>query len=167
MSKQIKQMENEVHEALAMMDAETGKVLNYRQLMQSQKHKEIWSKLSANKFGRLENGVGGCIKGTNTIKFMNKHDIPSNRMRDVMYGKFVCLIRPEKKRNTSHAFYGWWQQNQLPRQSSYTNSRNSGCKTTFQQRHINTRRTFHDDGHHKFLSDDSSQTPRIRQNQTE
>ena len=36
--KRTKQMENEVHKALAIMDAETGKVLNYRQLMQSQKH---------------------------------------------------------------------------------------------------------------------------------
>jgi hypothetical protein len=45
-------MENEVHKALEVMDTHTGKVLNYRQLMQSPKHKETWSKLSANKFGR-------------------------------------------------------------------------------------------------------------------
>ena len=95
-------MENEVHEALAIMDAETGKVLNYRQLMKSQKHKETWSKSSANKFGRLANGVGGRIKGTNTIKFVHKRDVPNNRMKDVTYGKFVCTIRPE---NTLHAFF--------------------------------------------------------------
>jgi hypothetical protein len=90
-------MENEVHKALAIMDAETGKVLNYRQLMKRQEHKEIWSKLSSNEFGRLANGVGGCIKGTKAIKFINKRNIPSKRMKDVTYGKFVCLIRPEKK----------------------------------------------------------------------
>lgn len=55
----IERMENEVHEALAVMDAETGKVFNYRQLMQSKKHKEMWSKLSANELGQLANGVGG------------------------------------------------------------------------------------------------------------
>ncbi len=48
LSDRIERMENEVHKALAIMDAETGKVLNYRQLMQSQKHKETWSKSSAN-----------------------------------------------------------------------------------------------------------------------
>ena len=48
-------MENEVLEALAVMDAETGKVLNYWQLVQSSKHKETWSKATANKFGRLAN----------------------------------------------------------------------------------------------------------------
>ena len=74
--KRIKRMENEVHEALVVMDVETGKVLNYRQLMQSTKDKETWSKSSANKFGRLENGVGGRIKGTNTIKFIHKRDVP-------------------------------------------------------------------------------------------
>ena len=90
-------MENEVHKALAITEAVTGKVLNYRQLMQSQKHKETWSKSSANEFERLASGVGGCIKGTNTIKFINKRNIPSKRMKDVTYGKFVCMIRPEKK----------------------------------------------------------------------
>ena len=89
-------MENEVHEALAVMDTETGKVMNYKQLMQSQKHKETWSKSSANKFGRLANGVGGRIKGTNTIKFIHKRDVPSKQMKDVTYGQFVCCIRPEK-----------------------------------------------------------------------
>jgi len=89
-------MENEVHKVLAVMDTETGKVLNYRQLMQSQKHKEIWSKSSANKFGRLANGVGGHIKGTNTIKFIHTRDVPSKRMKDVTYGQFVCMIRPKK-----------------------------------------------------------------------
>ena len=34
LSKCIEQMENEVHEALAVMDAKTGKVLNYWQLLQ-------------------------------------------------------------------------------------------------------------------------------------
>ena len=62
LSKRIERMENEVHKALAVMDAETGKVLNYWQLMQSSKHKETWSKSSAKEFGRLANGVGGRIK---------------------------------------------------------------------------------------------------------
>ena len=84
-------------EALAVMDADTGKMLNYRQLLQSAKHKEVWSKSSANEFGRLANGVGGRIKHpTNTIKFVRRGDIPQDRRRDITYGQFVCTIRPEK-----------------------------------------------------------------------
>ncbi len=89
-------MENDVHKALAVMDVETGKVFNYRQLMQSKKHRETWSKSSANEFGRLADGVGGRVKGTKTIRFIHKRDVPNNRMKDVTYGQFVCCIRPEK-----------------------------------------------------------------------
>jgi hypothetical protein len=55
----FERMENEVHQALAVMDKETGRLLNYRQLLRSPKHKEAWSTLAANKFGCLAQGVGG------------------------------------------------------------------------------------------------------------
>ena len=32
-------LENEVHEAMAVMDAETGKLLNYKQLIRNPKYK--------------------------------------------------------------------------------------------------------------------------------
>ncbi len=53
--------------------------------------------MSANKFGRLANGVGGRVKSTNTIKFVHRRDVPNKQMKVVTYGKFVCTIRPEKK----------------------------------------------------------------------
>ena len=68
--------ENKVMEAMAVMDATTGKMMNYRQLMQSPTHKGVWSRSSANEFGRLAQGVGGRIKGTNTITFIPKSDVP-------------------------------------------------------------------------------------------
>ena len=92
----ITRLENEVHQALAVMDKDSGKMLNYRNLMRIPKYKKIWERSSANEFGRLANGVGGRIKGTNTIKFIFEHDVPENRKKDVTYGQFVCTIRPEK-----------------------------------------------------------------------
>ena len=98
LTRRIARAENEVMEAMAVMDAETGKLMNYRQLMQSATHKEVWSKSSANEFGRLANGVGGRIKNpTNTIKFIRRGEVPHDRRRDVTYGQFVCTIRPEKE----------------------------------------------------------------------
>ena len=88
-------LENEVHHAMAVMDAE-GKMLNYRQLIRNPKYKKQWNVSAANEFGRLANGVGGRIKGTNTIKFVHKRDVPKARMKDVTYGQFVCTVRPEK-----------------------------------------------------------------------
>ena len=54
----IEQLENDVHQALEVMEAETGKLLNYRQLLKDSKYKKYWSTLSENEFVRLVNGVG-------------------------------------------------------------------------------------------------------------
>ena len=96
LTRRITHLENEVHQALAVMDTESGKLLNYRQLMKDPKYQKVWGVSSANKFGRLANGVGGRIKGTNTIKFIHKHEVPKERMKDVTYGQFACSIQPEK-----------------------------------------------------------------------
>jgi hypothetical protein len=49
-------------------------------------------------FGRrLAQGIGGRIKGTDTIRFIHKWEIPADRLKDVTYIKFVCNVRTEKK----------------------------------------------------------------------
>jgi hypothetical protein len=93
----ITQLENKVHQAMAVMDADTGKLLNYCLLMRSTKYQDAWSLSLANKFGRLANRVGGCIQNpTNTIQFIHQHEVPKDRMKDIMYGQFVCTVRHEK-----------------------------------------------------------------------
>ncbi len=44
----------------------------------------------------MAQGFGDRIKGTDTIFFIHKHDIPLNRRRDITYGKFVCEYKPNK-----------------------------------------------------------------------
>ena len=83
---------------MAVMNADTGKLLNYRALMLHPKYKKGWGISSANKFRQLANRVGGLVKGTNIIKFIHKSEVPSNRMKDITYGQFVCSVRPEKGR---------------------------------------------------------------------
>ena len=98
LSTKIEKWEREVEQALAVMDQQTGKLLNYRQLRRDPKHKQDWSLSSANEFGRLANGIGGRIKNpTNTIKFLRREQVPESRRKDVTYGQFVCSVRPEKK----------------------------------------------------------------------
>ncbi len=73
LTRKITRLENEVHQAMAVMDADTGKLLNYRHLIQSTKYQDAWSLSSANEFGQLANGVGGRIKNpTNTIQFIHQ-----------------------------------------------------------------------------------------------
>jgi hypothetical protein len=91
-------MENEVHQALAVMDKQTGKLLNYRQLIRSPTYKAAWSISAANKYGRLAQDVGSRIKGTNTICFIHQHKVPKDWMKDVTYGQFVSTKWPEKSK---------------------------------------------------------------------
>ena len=81
---------------MVVMDASTGKMLNYRQLRRDPKYKIQWDKSAANEFGRLADGVGNRVKGTKTIEFIRKCDVPQSRMKDATYGSFVCIVRNEK-----------------------------------------------------------------------
>jgi hypothetical protein len=69
------------------MDKDTGKLLNYRQLMNSPKYKTTWSLSAGNKFGQLANGIGGRIKNpTNTIKFISQNKLLADCRNNVTYG---------------------------------------------------------------------------------
>jgi hypothetical protein len=66
--------------------------------MQHPKYRKIWSTSSANEFGRLANGLkDGRVKPTNTIEFIRKADVPTDRMKDVTYGSFSCDLKPNKE----------------------------------------------------------------------
>ncbi len=61
-------------------------------------YNESWAKYAANEFGRLAQGLKDSrVKGTNTIKFIRKDQVPNNRMKDVTYGSFNCNFKPNKE----------------------------------------------------------------------
>jgi hypothetical protein len=68
-------LEDEIEHAMHVLDKESGKMLNYRQLLHHPKYTEAWSLSSANEFGRLAQGVCGRIKGTDTIRFIQESDV--------------------------------------------------------------------------------------------
>jgi len=63
-NRQFAWMENKVHQALAVMDQQTGRLLNYRQLLRDPKYKKGWDISAANESRQLAQGVGSRIKGT-------------------------------------------------------------------------------------------------------
>ena len=83
--------------ANAVMDRKTGQLLEYRQLLKHPEYKKPWLTSSANEFGRLAQGAGGRIKGTDMIFFVRKHTVPADKFRHTTYAKFVCNERPQKK----------------------------------------------------------------------
>ena len=102
-----KRQNKQVEAALPVLDPETGRLLEYRQLLRHPKFKEAWNISAANEFGRLAQGIKGRVKATDTIKFIRKSDIPYDRLKDVTYIKFVCQVRTEKSEpNRTRATFG-------------------------------------------------------------
>ena len=85
---------------LANVVLDGDNILKYRQLINHPLLGPAWNTSSSNKCGRLAQGIGGRVNGTDTILFINKEDVPKDRVMDVTYAQFVGSIRPEKKRKT-------------------------------------------------------------------
>ena len=80
----------------AVMDPNTVKQLEYKQLV-SHPNRQLrltWQHLSANEFGRLAQGVGGHVTGTDTIRFIRHLEMPPSRRPT--YARFMCEVRPQK-----------------------------------------------------------------------
>ena len=68
--------------------------MDYRHLIRDDHYKGPWLLSGANELGRLSQGVGNQITGTNTIFFNQKDQVPFGRT--VTYPRIVSTIRPEK-----------------------------------------------------------------------
>ena len=55
---------------------------------------KTWSTALANEWGRLANGIKKRVKGTYTINFIHKSEVPIGQ--NCTYGNFVCDHRPRK-----------------------------------------------------------------------
>ena len=80
----------------AVLDEDTGELMEYRAVMRNPKYRPLYAKSYTKELGRLAQGVPGLVKGTDTIVFITKKDVPLERWRDVTYGRVVIDYRPEK-----------------------------------------------------------------------
>ena len=90
--------------SMPVLDAETVKTLEYRQLRQHPKYKGIWEQSYSNELGWLFQGIGHGTVGpkkervavTETFQVIKHGDIPKDRLKEVTYNKAVCEVRPQK-----------------------------------------------------------------------
>ena len=82
--------------AYAVLDGDTGELLEYRHLIKNPKYRKEWGYSFGNEIGRLAQGMPGRTEGTDTIQFIFKHEIPPDRWRDVTYARICCNVRPQK-----------------------------------------------------------------------
>ena len=80
----------------AVLDEDTGELMEYRALMKNPKYSKLYGQSYAKELGRLAQGIPGKVTGTNTMFFINKSEVPADRWRDITYGRVVVNYRPEK-----------------------------------------------------------------------
>ena len=78
------------HVAHSVLYQETGKQLNYGQLINHPKFQETWNRYFSNEMGGLcqgvgkENkGIGKRVEGTNTFYVIKFEDIARNRLNEI------------------------------------------------------------------------------------
>ncbi len=76
--------------AYAVLDDDTGNLLEYRHLIKHPKYKDTWS----NSFGTK---IRQLATTTETIFFISKTDISHNCRGDVTYGRIICVYREGNK----------------------------------------------------------------------
>jgi hypothetical protein len=76
--------------AAAVLDDETGDLLEYQHLLRHPKYRDTWSKSFGMEIHRL-------ATTTEMIALMSKDMIPHNRCKDITYGQIICNYRSEKK----------------------------------------------------------------------
>ena len=77
----------------AILDTDTGKLLEYHHLIKNPKYCTI----GKNKYGKelvhLAQGIHNTVKGTNNIVFILLHKIPPDHCEDVTYGQWTNLCK--------------------------------------------------------------------------
>ena len=81
----------------SILNDNNGSQLEYRHLIQNPTTKSIWENSFCNELGRLSQGYGDSIKGTNTMFFIPYSNVPLERRKDVTYGRIVVDYRPHKE----------------------------------------------------------------------
>jgi hypothetical protein len=80
--------------ANSVINEDTGASLEHHRLIKDDSTFTVWNKAAANEFGRLAQGVGDRIEGSNTIFFIPRHAVPKGKI--ITYRRFVVDIRPNK-----------------------------------------------------------------------
>jgi hypothetical protein len=83
--------------ANTIVDPDTGTSMEYRHLIKHPKYSKIWAHSFSNEIGRLAQGIGGRIEGTDTINFIEYNKVPVDRRKDVTYGNIVVDYMPQKE----------------------------------------------------------------------
>jgi hypothetical protein len=81
--------------ANAVIFPDTGKFLKHSELITLLRYKIRWIRSTSNEIWRLAQGLKHGVKGTNTIKFIRREEVPAGCK--ATYGSFVVDIKTHKE----------------------------------------------------------------------
>ena len=81
-----------------MIDGDTGKSLDFCELVKIDKYRTLWMKIFADELRRLLQGIQD-IPGTDIIRFIRRYAVPKGHT--ATYGRIVVSYFPHKK-DTNH-----------------------------------------------------------------
>jgi hypothetical protein len=84
-----------IHFISAIINDNTGDVLEYRHLMKIDKHKKMWAHGLANEIGQLFQGIRNVPAGTDTCFFIPKSLVPAHKRPT--YGRICCNYQQQKE----------------------------------------------------------------------
>ena len=88
-------LRHRTHYAAPITHADTGRSMEYRDLLADPTTCEVWLCSAANEFGRLAQGLpDNRVDATNTIFFIPITKVP--RHKRPTYARFICSFRPQK-----------------------------------------------------------------------
>jgi hypothetical protein len=83
----------------AVLDKSTGQLMLMEMchLLINPKYKELWGKAYTKELARLAQGIPGISKGTKTVIFIKRKEIPADCRCDATYTRVCVNYRPEKE----------------------------------------------------------------------
>ena len=92
------------HGANTIVDVDTGKSLEYRQLIRDSKHKLVWNNSMSNKIGRLAHR-NSRVQRTNTMYFITYENIPMGEFWSKVCWERICSSSPKCTQNLLYENY--------------------------------------------------------------
>eukprot|EP00957_Ditylum_brightwellii_P035814 2715094-Ditylum_brightwellii.AAC.1 len=72
---------------IVIVDEDTGRAMEYRDLIKNPKYIDNWKQSFANEIGCLAQGLKRGINGAKNVLFVRHDEIPDDRKRDATYGR--------------------------------------------------------------------------------
>ena len=86
----------------AVLDGETGEMMDYCHLRISSLYRDVWGKSFGNEFGRLAQGMPGRVDGMNTLISYTKKKYHEIEERMSLTGEYSVMSKRKRRRKTAH-----------------------------------------------------------------